>query len=138
MSFLLDTNVLSETSKSRPDPQVAAWLWSAGSQFLYTSVITIGEIEQGISRLRHRGDDLQAARLNGWLSDVVNLFEDRVVPVTSQVAREWGRLSGAGAIPAIDGLIGATARVHGWTVVTRNVKDFARLDVPVLNPFTET
>lgn len=136
MSYLLDTNVLSETSKSRPDPKVAAWLWSAGSQRLYTSAITIGEIEQGISRLRRRGDEQQAARLNGWLSDVVNLFEDRVVPVTIQIAREWGRLSGASSIPAIDGLIGATARVHGWTVVTRNVKDFASLDVPVLNPFT--
>jgi predicted nucleic acid-binding protein len=60
------------------------------------------------------------------------------VPITSQVAREWGRLAGANVIPALDGLIGATARVHGWTVVTRNTKDFGALDVPVLNPFADS
>jgi predicted nucleic acid-binding protein len=100
-------------------------------------VLTLGEIEQGIARVRRRGDRHQAAALEQWLRDVETGFEDRVLPVTLPVAAAWGRQQYAQPLPVIDALIAATARVHGMTVVTRNVQDFELAGVEVLNPFAE-
>ena len=99
--------------------------------------LTLGEIEQGIARVRGRGDRHQASALERWLRDVETGFEDRVLPVTLPVAAAWGRQQYAQPLPVIDALIAATARVHGMTVVTRNVKDFELAGVQVLNPFAE-
>lgn len=137
MSYLLDTNVLSETRKRRPAAGVADWLAATPPGRLHVSVLTVGEIEQGIMRIRGRGDWQQAAALERWLREVETGFEDRVLPVTLPIAAVWGRQRYTQPLPVIDALIAATAQVHGMTVVTRNVKDFEPTGVHVLNPFAE-
>ena len=137
MTYLLDTNVLSETRKHQPAAGVADWIAATPPDLLHVSVLTLGEIEQGIVRVRGRGDRDQASALERWLSDVQAGFEDRILPVTLPVAAAWGRQQYAQPVPVIDALIAATARVHGLTVVTRNVKDFELAGVQVLNPFAE-
>jgi toxin FitB len=137
VSYLLDTNVLSETRKRQPVAGVAGWIAATPPDRLHISVLTLGEIEQGIAKIRDRGDQFQAAALERWLRDVQAGFENRVLPVTIPVAAAWGRQQYAQPLPVIDALIAATARVHGLTVVTRNVKDFELAGVQVLNPFAE-
>ena len=136
MTYLLDTNVLSETRKRQPAAGVVGWIAATPPDRLHVSVLTLGEIEQGIARVRARGDRQQAAALEGWLRDVETGFEDRVLPVTLPVAAVWGRQQYGRPLPVIDALIAATARVHGMTVVTRDVKDFEMAGVQVLNPFS--
>jgi toxin FitB len=138
VSYLLDTNVLSETRKRQPAAGVADWIAATPRDRLHVSVLTLGEIEQGITKIRGRGDRHQAAALERWLGDVQAGFEDRVLPVTIPVATAWGRQQNAQPLPVIDALIAATAQVHGLTVVTRNVKDFELAGVQVLDPFAET
>jgi predicted nucleic acid-binding protein len=135
VSYLLDTNVLSETRKRRSSPEVRAWISSTPADLLYVSVLSLGEIERGITRIRDRGDTPQAATLERWLREVEAGFAERIVPVTLRIAEDWGRQRQAQPVPVIDALIAATARVHGWIVVTRNAKDFQRAGVQVLNPF---
>lgn len=135
MSYLLDTNVLSETRKRQQAPGVAEWIAATPADQLYVSVLTVGEIEQGVTRVRARGDDRQASALERWLREVEKGFAGRIVPVTLEVAREWGRQQSSRSAPVIDALISATARVHGLTVVTRNAKDFEQTGIRVLNPF---
>jgi hypothetical protein len=137
VTYLLDTNVLSETRKRQPAASVVSWIAATSPGRLHVSVLTMGEIEQGIARVRGRGDAPQASALERWLRDVETGFEDRVLPVTLPVAAAWGRQQHAQPLPVIDALIAATARVHGMTVVTRNVRDFELAGVPVLNPFAE-
>lgn len=137
MTYLLDTNVLSETRKRQPAAGVADWIAATPPGLLHVSVLTMGEIGQGITRIRGRGDQDQASALERWLRDLESGFEDRVLPVTLPVAAAWGRQQRGQPLPVIDALIAATARVHGMTVVTRNVKDFELAGVAVLNPFTE-
>lgn len=137
MTYLLDTNVLSETRKRQPEAGVANWIAATPPDRLHVSVLTLGEIEQGIARVRGRGDRDQASALESWLRDVQAGFEDRVLPVTLPVAAAWGRQQYTRPLRVIDALIAATARVHGLTVVTRNVKDFELAGVQVLNPFAE-
>jgi toxin FitB len=136
VSYLLDTNVLSEWSKPRPDPGVIEWLDTAKPDELYLSVVTIGEVCRGIAMLQLRGAHRKAAAIESWLAATGELFADRVVPVSARIAREWGAIAAAHTIPMADGLIGATARVHGWTVVTRNAKDIEPTGARVLNPYT--
>ena len=124
MTYLLDTNVLSETRKRQPAAGVADWITAMPPDRLHVSTLTLGEIEQGIARIRGRGDRHQASALERWLREVETAFEDRVLPVTLPVAAAWARQQYAQPLPVIDALIAATARVHGMTVVTRNVKDF--------------
>ena len=135
MSYLLDTNILSETRKREPARSVADWIASTPSARLHVSVLTLGEIQQGIERIRAKGDGQQAAALEGWLRELEAGFDGRVLPVTLPVASAWGRQRQGRPIPVVDALIAATADVHGMTVVTRNVKDFEHAGVPVLNPF---
>ncbi len=137
MTYLLDTNVLSETRKPRPAASVTDWIAATPADRLHVSVLTLGEIEQGIARIRSRGDHRRASALEHWLSDVEAGFEDRVLPVTLPVASAWGRHHSPRPLPVIDALIAATARVHGLTVVTRNVKDFAQTGTDILNPFND-
>jgi len=136
MTYLLDTNVLSETRKRQPAAGVADWIAAMPPDRLHVSVLTLGEIEQGIARIRGRGDLQQASSIERWLRDVEVGFEDRVLPVTLRVAAAWGRQQYSQPLPVIDALIAATARVHGMTVVTRNAKDFELAGVQALNPFT--
>jgi predicted nucleic acid-binding protein len=134
VSFLLDTNVLAELRKPRPHPAVVAWYEGVVEDELFLSVLVVGEIQQGVTRLR-RKDARRAAAYEAWLGKLRREFADRVLPVSQDVALEWGRLSAGDPLPVIDTLLAATAVVHGLTVVTRNVADFEPTGVPVLNPF---
>jgi toxin FitB len=137
VTYLLDTNVLSETRKRRPAAGVADWIAATPADRLHVSVLTLGEIEQGIARVRGRGDRQQATALERWLRDVEAGFEARILPVTLPVAAAWGRQQHVQPLPVIDALIAATARVYGMTVVTRNIMDFELAGVQVLNPFAD-
>jgi toxin FitB len=134
VAFLLDTNVISEARKRRPDPGVRTWLASMPEADLYLSVLVVGEIRQGVERLRRR-DPAQAAPYETWLAALRHGFADRLVPLTVEVCEEWGRLNVPDPLPVVDGLMAATAKVRGWTFVTRNVADLARAGVRLLNPF---
>jgi len=137
VTYLLDTNILSETRRRDPAPGVVNWIKSTPPDQLHVSVLTLGEFTQGIARIRGRGDHLQAAILERWLHGIETGFADRALPVTLRVAAEWGRQQLQRPVPVIDALIAATARVNGLTIVTRNVTDFEHAGVPVINPFTE-
>ena len=136
MTFLLDTNVLSEWRKTARDPGVEDWFSRVHMDDLYLSVITVGEIQRGVAKLQRRNDHRQALAYASWLTDVKREFANRLVPVDADVAEEWGLADGGHLLPVPDALIGATARVHGWTLVTRNAKDFEHAGVRLLNPFT--
>lgn len=137
MSHLLDTNVVSELRKSagRADPRVRAWVAGRVPSDLYLSAITVLEVEVGIGRIARR-DAAQGERLQAWLDNqLLDAFAGRILPVDVPVARRAARLHLPDPRPERDTLIAATAAVHGLTVVTRNVKDFAALEVPILNPW---
>lgn len=134
MSYLLDTNVVSELRRPRPSTAVLSWFDSVSSTELWLSVLVLGEVRQGVEQLARRDPD-QAAVREKWLLDLVDLFGDRIAPVTTEVADLWGRLNVPDRLPAVDGLLAATALVHGWTLVTRNTSDVSRTGVRVLNPF---
>lgn len=137
MSYLLDTNVVSQLDKQRPATAVLDWYASVPESALYLSVIVIGEIRKGADQIRPR-DSERAARLDTWLERTVADFGPRLVPIDRTVAERWGRLNAqlaATPIAAADSLIAASALVHDWTVVTRNVQHFERTGVRLLNPF---
>ncbi|GII65425.1 ribonuclease VapC [Sphaerisporangium krabiense] len=132
--YLLDTNVVSEVRKRTPDPQVMEWVDSINGPALYLSTMVLGEIRYGVERIRQR-DSRRAETIDVWLDAVYRDFRDRIIPVTADIAEEWGRLRTVCPLPAVDGLLAATALIKGWTLVTRNVKDVAGTGVRVLNPF---
>ena len=135
--FLLDTNVVSEALRPRPDARVLAWL-RAHEAGAWLSVVTIGELEAGI---RGAPDPRRAEVLRAWLDDVlIPQFAHRLLPIDLEVARRWGeRTSAARAagtpVGAVDALLAATAAHHGLAVATRNVRDFAHLTVDVVDPW---
>jgi hypothetical protein len=104
---------------------------------LHTSVIVLGELKRGVERVRPKNPRF-AAELERWLSRVVARMGDRILPIDQAVALTWGRIAAPRTVPPIDGLLAATALVHGFTLVTRNVKDIADLGVSCLNPFEPT
>jgi hypothetical protein len=136
--FLLDTNVVSELRLVRlgkADMQVASWADSVDANALYISVITLQELEIGVL-LAERRDPMQGAVLRSWLNlHVIPAFADRILPVDTAVAQRSARLHVPDPRPVRDGLIAATALVHGMTVVTRNVSDFEPTGVAILNPW---
>lgn len=136
MSWLLDTNVVSEIRKGpRGDPGVRRW--AAGRQDeAWLSVMTVGEIRRGIEQ-KLRKDAVAARHLEVWLQGLLGSFASRILPIDARVAELWGRLNVPDPVPTVDGLIAATALIHGLTLVTRNVKDVAGTGVRVLNPFEE-
>jgi predicted nucleic acid-binding protein len=138
MSYLLDTNAVSEWVKPRPDPGIVQWFDEVDEDRTFLSVITLGELRRGVDRL---ADGRRRDRLDRWLTgDLLDRFTDRVLTVDAPVADEWGRLlaraQGAGkAIAGIDGLVAATAKVHDLQVVTRNVRHFRLAGVAVICPW---
>ena len=137
--WLLDTNVVSELRKvrtGRADPRVAVWADGVAAASLFVSVITLHELELGVL-LAERRDRAQGAILRTWLDARVQpAFTGRILAVDEAVARLAARLHVPDPRPVRDALIAATAQVHGMTVVTRDVDDFAPMDVSVLNPWT--
>jgi predicted nucleic acid-binding protein len=137
MGFLIDTNVLSEVQKGdRADPGVRDWYAKARVEDLYLSVLVLGEVRQGIERLRRR-DPAQAVRLEQRLALVRAGFAERILPISVAIAERWGRINVPDAFPTVDGLLAATALEHGLTLVTRNVHDVERSGVSLLNPFSD-
>lgn len=135
MGFLIDTNVLSELrKKERADPGVRQWFANVKGDDLHLSVLVIGEVRNGIERLRRR-DPVAAVSLETWLSKVETDMAERILPITSAIADRWGRLSVPDPLPVIDALLAATALTHDLTLVTRNVADVERTGVRLLNPF---
>ena len=132
--YLLDTNIISELRRSRPDPAVVKWLDGIGRANLLLSVLTIGEIHQGIVRLARRDPD-QARVLADWLAALEHGYADRIIPVTSPVTRRWAELNAVRPLPVIDSLLAATAIEHDAVLVTRNVRDLEGVDVRMVNPF---
>ena len=138
MSYLVDTNVLSELRKrDRANDNVQSWFAKRASDELYISVLTLGELRRGVEQVRRR-DKPASATLEAWLDRIAQGFLDRILDVDRTVAEEWGRLSSGNPIPDVDALLAATAFVHDLTVVTRNVRHIAPTGVRVLNPFSAT
>ncbi len=138
MSFLLDTCVVTECLKSKPEPAVQAWLDQNDSTATFLSVLVIGEIRQGIARI---AGTPKAAELESWLEQILlPRFDRRVLAIDESVARRWGEIRGKAMAhgrtpPVIDSLLAATAMEHRLSVVTRNIQDFERLGVDTINPW---
>ncbi|MDQ3465195.1 MAG: type II toxin-antitoxin system VapC family toxin [Actinomycetota bacterium] len=136
MSFLVDTNVLSEARKPRrADLGVTSWLASSPPEQLYLSVLVIGEVRRGADALARR-DPRQAAVFADWLLTVRRDYAERILPVTEAIADQWGRMNAVRRLPAIDGLMAATAVVHGLTLVTRNERAVDGSGAQTFNPFS--
>lgn len=133
MSYLLDTNVISEIRRGR-DPHVRAWIADVDDFDLHLSVLTLGEIRKGVELLRGR-DLAQAEVFATWLDELQTGFADRIIPIDARIADEWGRLNAIAPRNTVDSLIAATGRIHQLTVVTRNTRDFADCGVALLNPW---
>ena len=135
MTYLLDTNVISEVSKrEQADPNVRTWYESMQPDSLCISVLVVGEIRAGVEKLRLRQPE-RAVAFERQLVLVIDLFADRIIGIDRRIAERWGRLNARQRCPAVDGLLAATALVHGLTVVTRNAREFASTGADVLNPF---
>ena len=138
MSYLLDTCVLSEYTQKHPDPKVLSWIDKTPEQTLFVSALSLGEIRQGAA---HVAGGRKAARLMAWLeNDLLPRFDDRVLSVDTDTALRWGELRGdllrkGRPVSLFDSLIAATALIHGFTVVTRNTRDFRYLGVRLVNPW---
>ena len=138
MSFLLDTNVVSELIARRPDPNVLRWVEAQDAETVFLSVLTVGELNRGIQRLP---DSRRKKGLSNWLTgDLLVRFGDRVLPLDIPVMMSWGvlvaRMEANGQlIPAIDSLLAATAMQHGLAMATRNTRDFKATGVTIVNPW---
>jgi len=136
--YLLDTNVVSEFRKAQnANRGVVEFMATASARNdqCYLSVITIGELQMGAEKILHRGDARQANMLKESLNEITNEYADLIVPIDHEVALIWAALRVPHYENAIDKLIAATALSHSLTLVTRNIKDFEKVGVPVLNPF---
>jgi predicted nucleic acid-binding protein len=137
--YLVDTDVISEVRKgAKSNAGVRAFFARARAEGtdLYLSVITIGELRQGVERIRHRGDDSQARRLERWLLQLTSDYADRILSIDEEVAQVWGRLRVPNPENPLHKQIAATALMHGFTVVSRNVGHYTPTGVAVSNPFT--
>lgn len=135
MSYLIDTNVISELVRPRPSERVTRWFKAAPDSALHLSVLTLGEVRQGVERL---AGGSRKEKLRVWLEqEVPAWFEDRLLPITGAIADRWGRLLAEVGRPvaAIDSLLAATALVHGLRLVTRNTTDFDFPGLDVVDPW---
>lgn len=137
MSYLLDTNVLSELRRKVPNAGVVEWFAKRPASTLFLSVLTLGELRKGVEGV---SDAARRMALLDWLeADLPAFFTGRVLPVDTAVADRWGRMLAAAGrpVPAIDSLLAATAAQHGLSLVSRNVRDLANLGLDVINPWVD-
>jgi len=135
MKYLLDTNVISELKRPQPNPQVLNWFETVNHEFLYLSVLTLGEIRKGIEKLP---ESQRKNKLRYWLDkELPNWFGKRLLPINIEIALAWGGLQAQmnRPLPAIDSLLAATALHHDLCLVTRNTKDFIYPNLIVINPW---
>ena len=138
MSFLLDTNVISESAKPRPDAGVMSWLATVNEDEVFLSVITLAELRHGVERMPAGA---RRSALDGWVTDALPArFANRLLSIDPATADQWGRTIARGQaagrpLSAMDGFIAATAERHRLTLVTRNVSDFEVTGVRLLNPW---
>jgi predicted nucleic acid-binding protein len=132
--YLLDTNVVSELRRPRPDSHVIAWFGQLPVDSCFLSVLTVGEIAKGIAK-RRRDSAEHADALQGWLDRLVSEYAERLLPVDAEIAVRWGTLVDAHPQLAVDMLLAATALERDLTMVTRNEDHFRLAGVPVVNPF---
>ena len=136
MNYLVDTNVLSELRKQRKaNSQVVGWFRERKAEELFLSVLTLGELRHGMERVRRR-DPASAVALENWLRQTVQEYKDRIINVDRAIAQRWGRLGIPDPLPAVDGLIAATALERDLVVVTRNTKHIAPTGARHIDPFT--
>jgi toxin FitB len=139
LKFLLDTNVVSEWVKPRPDRGVITWLAEVDEDRVYLSVVTLAELRYGVQRMPA---GTRRSKFDAWLQEELPLrFENRVLPINAAVADRWGELTARSqsfgrTMGVMDGFLAATAEVHGLTMVTRNVDDFSILGEQILNPWS--
>lgn len=136
MSYLIDTNVLSELRRRAPDSGVLHWFSQRPAGTLYLSVLTLGELRKGIDALSDEGRKMH---LLDWLeTELPAFFAGRILAVDATVADRWGRLQAQARrpLPAIDSLLAATALTHGLSLITRNLKDFQYADLQVISPWS--
>jgi len=139
--FLLDTNIPSELTRIQSNAGVEEWLNAADDELLFLSVVTLGEMLKGVTLLPQ---GKRREELGHWLNSTLRpWFDGRILPVSEEVAERWGRLAGecqlkGRGLSMADGLIAATALEHDLTIVTHNVRDFADLGVPLLDPFSSS
>ncbi|MBV8631075.1 MAG: type II toxin-antitoxin system VapC family toxin [Silvibacterium sp.] len=132
--YLLDTNVISELRKVRPHGEVVAWVKNIPENQLFVSAFTLAEMQAGAERTRKHNSE-KAAEIEAWIDKVMGTFQ--ILPMDARAFREWARLMDSRPIQLTeDAMIAATARVHGLTVVTRNLRDFEGFGVRLLNPFS--
>ena len=139
LMYLIDTNIISELRKGDSTNRgVIEFFYNvkANKENCYLSVITIGELRRGIEMIRHRGDIKQADTLQAWYSMITNEYSRNILPIDQDVAALWADLRVPHYENILDKFIAATALLHSLQVVTRNVKDFERTGVPVINPFS--
>lgn len=134
MPYLLDTDILSAIRRKQRDPKLEAWLHSLQSTEVFLSVVTIGEIERSITQQRRTNPDF-AADLERWLGIILRSYEQRIVPLSVNIARRWGQLSGQLGNNSADLMIAATALEHNLTVATRNTRHFEPTQVSLINPY---
>ena len=137
MSFILDTNVVSELRKPEPAPEVLNWLKRTDEDSLYLSVLTVGEIQNGIQQL---ADGKRKQDLEIWLETIKDNYKNNLFPITAEISEKWGELTAAfkkegTPLSVIDGLIAATAHVTGSILVTRNTADFDGTGIRLMNPW---
>ena len=132
--YLLDTNVISELRKPRPHGGVVAWITSLNDGQIHLSAVTLGEIQAGIEITREQSPE-KAREIDAWLGAIANTHN--ILPMDVACFRAWAKIMHRKSDTLYeDAMIAATAKVHGLTVATRNVADFAHFDVPYFNPFT--
>jgi len=139
MSYLLDTNVVSETERPRPDKNVLKWLDETDPGITYLSALTIGEVKKGVSKL---ASGKRKAHIQDWLEDVRQQFSGRILPITEQTFLVWGKMMAESekngiARPVLDSFLEATALEHDLILVTRNVRNFKDTSITILNPWED-